>query len=851
MAYVPIGITDYARFETNPDKRSDIANLGVASQFYAQNTDGGIATPGVSDFTTANGAPTSPPAIQEYPVLTTYGASDAYLQTAKGIVPNPYLGNLAAVPTGDTVLPGGGSIHSNMPVRFFGTNVIYLNAGTNSPLFQDTAEIGGDLLLDSYDPKAKLDNSPPDTSGTNPIGQQASLILNPTTLSDLIGKTSPDKATYITPSNDTQSTGDVNPAFSTQGGLIRDGSMQNDAAGLPRSITRLDPPLLDATDAASQMPRYRAIAMNSAPRQNLMLNGSAYTPPAGVNPSAYGYGKAIYVNNPNDVQPDSASIGGGSTLTDEWLHRTTASATATNKGGWNGLFYNPPGVSIVLGQFIPATPANGSVPAKPAGYGIRLTRTAGDTFVGPDGTTPAGSEMDVRYSDLDTDTTGTKSDNDIVIYAEGNVRVRGILSPVEPAAGGGSGTQVVPRHITIVSGGTAYIEGNLLKGTPDSSISVLAHDYICVNTTQFLAGTNVEDRTDGRQNPDLPQSGDFLALDDGHSLLQTFNFGLTGTATPSAKYGANNLALYVAAGPASAGQTTADFDIFDSTGASVFTVPQPPPPFVLPFTTQLHTTISLSGFDLTGAANTQLRANPLFNAVGTDTFQLSVSKDPGSYSAGPGGVISPSAQDVALERVAVLPMDIRIEAVLYAQTRSFFVIPGEWFNTNAADNIAEYLGTATRPDLAATGLSAADMVSLSRFPMYGQPIDLKITISGSVSEAHPADIAAQTAWMQKWGWIPQYHGSLVVSNTSGTAGGSAQTTEAAGHPGNGQPAVGLQIVYDPQAGYPYDPMPSGNGATPYYLRSDKYGRPLPFTPMLPVSTGLLYSGQSGEAPLLQ
>lgn len=852
VAYKPIGITDYARFETNPDKRSDIANLGVASQFYAQNTDGGIATPGVSDFNTV-GNSTTAPTIQEYPVLTTYGAADAYLQSTGAtlsILPNPNVGNGAAAPTGYKFLLGGGSIHSNMPVRFFGTNLIYLNSGSNSPLFQDTAEIGGDLLLDSY-----IDANPLYTSSaTATAGQQAALILNPANPATLAtGVATTPNATanaYVVPSNSTTL---KNGTFDTHGGLIRDGSMQNDPAGLPRSITRLDPPLLDAQDAASQMPRYRAIAMNSAPRPNLTLNGSAYTPPAGSDPSAYGYGKAIYVNNPTDVQSDSASIGGGSTLTDEWLHRTTASATAANKGGWNGLFYNPPGASIVLGQLIPATPANGAVPAKPASYGIRLTRTVGDSFVGPDGTTPAGPEMDVRYTDLDTDTTGAKSDNDIVIYAEGNVRVRGILSPVEPATG--TTTQVIPRHITIVTGGTAYIEGSLLKGTPDSSISVLAHDYVCINTTQFLAGSNVEDRTDGRQNPDLPQSGDFLDLDDGHSLLQTFNFGLTGAVTPATKYGANNLALYISAGPASAGQTTADFDIFDSTGASLFTVSQPPPPFQGPLGSLVHTTIDLSGFDLAGNANPQLRANALFTASGTDTFQLSVAKDPGSYNTGPTGVITQTAQDVALERVAILPMDIRIEAVLYAQTRSFFVIPGEWFNTNAADNISEYLLTATRADL--NGLTPgnaaynAAYASLSRFPMYGQPIDLKITISGSVSEAQPADIAAQTAWMQKWGWIPQYHGSVGVgTNTAGTSG-SSLGPEQSGHGPTGQSAVGLQIVYDPQAGYPYDPMPAMAGAAPYYLRSDKYGRPLPFTPMLPVSTGLLYSGQSGEAPLLQ
>jgi hypothetical protein len=845
VAYLPIGITDYARFETNPDKRSDIANLGVASEFYSANTDGGIGTPGVSDFNStgsvsANGS--SSPTIREYPIITTYGAADAYLKssaTPPVLYPNPAAGSGNTAPNGYSTVLGGGSIHANMPVRFFGTNLIYLNNGTGSPLFQDTAEIAGDLLVDSYDPKAKLNNTALDMSGSNPVGQQAALILNPTDLTKLTTT-----GTYITPSNDTQSTGDVNLPFSTQNGLIRDGSMQNDGAGLPRSITRLEPPLVDALDNASQMPRYRAIAMNSAPRPNLMLNGSAYMPPAGTNPSQYGYGKAIYVNNPNDIQPDSASIGGGSTLTDEWLHRTSSLSSGTNKGGWNGLFYNPPGVSIVLGQYIPSTSSGGT-----GSYGIRLTRSAGDNFVGPDGTTPAGPEMDVSYSDLGAEATnasldaGTSPDNDIIIYAEGNVRVRGIASPNESTSS--TAPTSIPRHITIVTGGTAYIEGNLLKGNPDSTISVLAHDYVCVNTTQFLAGTNVEDRTDGSQNPDLPDSGDTLTLDAGHSLLQEFNFGLNGTAT-AAKYG--SLALYIAAGPASPGATTADINIFDFSGASVFPMPQPPPPIVQPFTTLTHTT-----FDLTTLVTQPANSNALFTANGANLFDLSVSKDPGMENG------ADTDQDVALERVAVLPMDIRIEAVLYAQTGSFFVIPGEWFNTNSGDNLQAYLDSfqppmsvpsGTRPDLSGLTPGTTPYTSVSRFPMYGQPIDLKITIVGSVSEAHPADIAAQTAWMQKWGWIPQYHGSLVTSSMP--MGNSTSTgPEPAGHVQTGQPAIGLQIVYDTQAGYPYSPSASNGTQASYYLRSDVYGRPLPFTPKLPVSTGLLYSGQSGEAPLLQ
>ncbi len=843
VAYKPIGITDYARFETNPDKRSDIANLGVASQYNSSEPDGEIVTPGVYDFDQqgSTGGSGTAPAIRQYPVLTTYGAADAYLKSAATppvFYPNPAAGSGGTVPTGYSAVPGGGSIHANMPVRFFGRNIMYLNPNpTSSPLFQDTAEIGGDLLLDSYDPNVNLDNTAI-AAKTPTTYQAASLILNPTTLSPASGASTP-LTDYVAPSN--------SGVFDTRGGLIRDGSMQNDAAGLPRSITRLEPPLVDAQDNASQMPRYRAIAMNSAPRTYTNSAGTAATYPAGS--AQYGYGKAIYVNNPKDIQQDSASIGGGSTLTDEWLHRTASNSTGTNKGDWNGLFYNPPGVSIVLGQQI-TSPANASTAGV---YGIRLTRTGNDQFANPDGTPNGDTEMNVSYADLNSEATnanldtGKIPDNDIIIYAEGNVRVRGIASPDEGTPTAQMATPrkatTIPRHITIVTAGTAYIEGNLLKGDPDSSISILAHDYVCINTTQFLAGSNVEDRTNGIQNPVLPDSGDVLILDAGHSLLQEFNFGLTGAVTPAGY--PSPLALYIAAGPSAPGTTTADIDILGPTGPTVppalFASALQPPLPAQPFYTLTHTSYDLS------------TSSSLTGALATDLFQLSVSKDNGQETAN--GVISLTDQDVALERVAVLPMDIRIEAVLYAQTGSFFVIPGDWFNTNEADNISTYLTSATRPDVeinsAKAILTTAQIAGMNRFPMYGQPIDLKITIDGSVSEAHPADIAAQTAWMQKWGWIPQYHGSLVTSS-SGSGGSGSAGVESAGHVLMGQPAIGLQIIYDPQAGYPYDPTPTGtNNPAPYYLRSDMYGRPLPFTPKLPVSTGLLYSGQSGEAPLLQ
>jgi hypothetical protein len=95
--------------------------------------------------------------------------------------------------------------------------------------------------------------------------------------------------------------------------------------------------------------------------------------------------------------------------------------------------------------------------------------------------------------------------------------------------------------------------------------------------------------------------------------------------------------------------------------------------------------------------------------------------------------------------------------------------------------------------------------------------------------------------MQKWGWIPQFHGS---QNTHNTETDDTADFEEAGHYNAGGPTEGLTLIYDPEAGYPFD------STTGDYLRFDPYGRPLPFTPDLPVSPSLLYEGQ-GTAQSLQ
>ena len=117
-----------------------------------------------------------------------------------------------------------------------------------------------------------------------------------------------------------------------------------------------------------------------------------------------------------------------------------------------------------------------------------------------------------------------------------------------------------------------------------------------------------------------------------------------------------------------------------------------------------------------------------------------------------------------LARAAAVPMDIKIEASIYAEEGSFFVIPGDWFNMEVNDRRDAY---EARVQALVTGgmtlLQARDAASEERLtsfgttanaPFYGEPIDVKINIIGSVAENLPPAISAQSEWMKKWSWMP-------------------------------------------------------------------------------------------------
>ncbi len=589
------------------------------------------------------------------------------------------------------------------------------------------------------------------------------------------------------------------------------------------------------------------------------------------------------MDNKGDVQSESTSILGGYTLVDEWLHRT---ASGEGHASWSGNFYRPPGVDIVLGrQQIVSSASNGANPTVKTFYGVRLTRSDVDTsgapvpWKNPDGTPitvpnvdgNTSSVMTVSYTSLSashaadpTALTGASiaayqanPNNDVVIYAEGNVRVRGrVCAPSGnvPGAGGtltpsdeGSTTDSLPRHVTIVTNGTAYIDGSLLRGNASSSVAILAHDYVCVNTTQFLAGAQEETNPTGTTPPG-PYTGDpsLLALDFSTSdevLLQEFQYL---TPTVRATTSPTGPSLYISGGPSASGGTVADFDLINSaTGVSLINTSATNGLFQAPY---LYSFTSVGAGASSLVHTTLPLTTPVSQATPTpgEPYLLGVRRDPGTDQSA-AGVISPDqTQDFLLERAAVLPADIDIEAVLFAQTKSFFIIPGPSFNTSADDNLTTFINGTLRPSLTGLATTNIEYVNRSRYPFYGQPIDMKIIVRGSVSEARPADIAAQTAWMENWGWIPKAHGSLTGNavEPSNRAAINVSSTQSSA-------PIGLTLLYNPLAGYPY--MADTNAPTTgSYLRTDMYGRPLPYTPKLPVCAGQLYAGQnSADQPVLQ
>jgi hypothetical protein len=125
--------------------------------------------------------------------------------------------------------------------------------------------------------------------------------------------------------------------------------------------------------------------------------------------------------------------------------------------------------------------------------------------------------------------------------------------------------------------------------------------------------------------------------------------------------------------------------------------------------------------------------------------------------------MSPNGQPYWLSRVALLPdyqddpmpsdvprrgrpLQIKIEAVMYAYTGSWFVIPPPFFNDNDEDSREAFVA---RGGARATGTFPNNT---SQYPFYNEPLNVEVTINGAISENMPAESSEAQSWTDRTWW---------------------------------------------------------------------------------------------------
>jgi hypothetical protein len=703
-----------------------------------------------------------------------------------------------------------GTIRSNTDVEFYGKNVLRFYGSRGEGLF-----VKGEVKLapgstvggTATDPDVRIDIM--DDGGTGATaGDLEPQTAVPTTLpARPMGTEDQDDD----PRNDTRITwrqlrASNDPAFDpvplvNQGGtpnyvVLDEGHLRSDAIGAARSIRLQGAPLLDQLDVASGIDRWRKLTRDSG---DVVLMGTrkvntgalgltdrvaarrSFDPTSTVVPAvpADKRAKGLYIDNYDDIQyPKNRPR-----VKDEWLQRMPTPS-------WAGDSYTPtidktpdhpdrktptPIVDILL------TSANdASNTLRPV---LVVTRFDPDVRQANE---PQGTSSDPRLFYNYDSTSNTLSPmgqtriydypENGVVFAEGSIRVRGLSG-----VGG-----LNPEPLTIVSGGTIYIEGNLLQmrggSSPDTvasgwQVSLLAQDNVVLNPTAFTRVTlphgNV---TPPAGDPDDPTVDGFYRMQPGSELdfkFQTASLldylgaafprwllhvkhagGDRTDATSETRVTLNLPSLNVAwPNPAS--------DPYDFAG-------NPPPP-ATPVYATANQNFYLFHEISPGATVNWGESSWRYPDREQKTFFLPLT---GRLLEGLDNTfriqndLSTAAndKDYLLGKVAVLPetgpLPIRIEAVMYAFTGSWFVIPPPFFNDHLDaskqpdpyDSRAYYAqNSGVRED------PATYPINTDHYPFYREPLNVDIEVIGAITENMPADPTERARWMSHlWLEDPNY-----------------------------------------------------------------------------------------------
>ncbi|ARU41825.1 hypothetical protein CCB80_12010 [Armatimonadetes bacterium Uphvl-Ar1] len=768
------------------------------------------------------------------------------------------------------LLPGGASIYSNAPLEVHGVNRLVINRS----LGENVTAVGG----------------------IKPANSSAELILSLFKLNNATGNwdelntgagdpvTSPVTLTGNQMSSD-------NPNYTTVSGVLQDGRDAQDAQGYIRTTKRKDPPSITATNPQNGLNRYLELTQRTG-----RLNA------AGDLIGQFGHGEGVYVDSNERGNRRGSDAGKGfdpqKSMPNDWLNPNNATSQ-----GWQGPYYipNAPHVQLLPDGFEirrdnrsekafwvdPNGASSGSTYAR---YWVR--NVGGVNFIVNNIANPAFDPLTGNFA------TEGQIFNGVLMF-EGDVRVRGVI-PTD-------------QQLTLVSMGSIYVEGSITKGVFEpwagamltrpsrSMLALLAKDYVTVNTTMFFGPKVGESPRPKSTNP-VPNTPNPIELDPSTDIVMSTEFVLNPVGNnPStwqpfatgyaAADGTGVLPSWMIAsvsgddnGPAFLGLEISSQVFRDPTPAtgsylfptdmnfflnSVLTngaaaaYPAPVPTNIPEYGLTDPTVNAYPKFEswampiFNPTAGAFAAYNPLarkLEATGANPFggfDLAT-QHPTDFRFFLNPVGAQPSKNVLMARTAITPADVRIEAVMYAQNGSFFVIPGQWFNTNPDDLRTSfeqnYTPADNTDDLATAALDYGGGVNLDtaqqrryerygaspEMPFYGEPLAVRISIIGSIAENMPAPMSMQAEWLKKWGWMPR------------RIGGTGRVLPTAHVPGGvlaGQLTVPNMILnYDPVLATAAVPQNDTPTAPLEAIRLDSVGRILPPAPRLPVSPTLAYFG---------
>lgn len=826
VAFVSIGIIDHALFITDKDRTSRPAELGADPL-------NGVSYQGVP------------------------------------VVPTLRLGSTYDAP-GNQVVQGGGSIWSNSDLRFYGQVEAVLNPGLGDGIHIARKSIGAD-------PSSTLRIFAKVGDDSSTVGDADIILQN--------------SGATVNGAGAAGSLDSTNPNFRTFSSIIRDDARTTDAEGYPRYIGYKAPPSFIKVDAATGRNPYLTITQSSG-----RILGSG-------NSGRHGHGQGVYVGNVADRQirsDESAREDAGSeeSMLYDFLNPNNGLANS----GWQGPFYVPVGSFVKFNWDGFTITRDGRAPGnqrtwrRPDGSDSGLS-TIRYRIGDPDGAGPLGNFIiNSLTNPADIDAPNPVWANGFpfngMMYFEGNVRVRGVI-PTDVQI-----TLISMASIyiegSITKGVVTDNAGSVLSRPSRSALMLMAKDYVVVNTTQFFGLANGQGLSEKSEagNPDANNPLVMSAATGQINFLQEFmfrndnvpNIPAVNAANPSTwrpytldyeEPGSQNPivtqlllshSMDDGAGQASfiemevnRGLATSTYG-FDNGGE-------------LAGSTDLHNSVSLldppygpgvwSQFKGLGHRPYQRfpsyenRAFPLIRPVGPGnttwtgqnlvgnsnegTWTMRVGGDTNIISLFASNIGFTSTNDYVLRKAAIIPHDIRIEASMYAEDGSFFVIPGRWFNNNPNDRRENYASWGAN-NAQRDAYRLANFGSTPEMPFYNEAMDVRITVYGAVSQNMTPSISAQSEYMKKWGWIPREQGSsgrlipsIHVPNGYDIVPGSTRDDR-----------------YVPNLNIVYDPVLATGRITGFvnvpnsYVRSERVGTidyPLPPMPRLPVSPTLAYFGE--------